>query len=535
MKRTITPTREPVAENSYEQFLVAVQQRFALLTMDRVLFTVAVEGPSLWEIYLAAIPEAERQTHTCHSCKRFLEQYGHLAVLDENGAAVSPFWDDLIATPALSKAVQQLARRVEASKVNGVFLSGQEIWGTPKTGEWHHLAVRPAAHLVHRGALLTAAQRAAELQEDFRCLNVALDEFGLGVLTQARVILEADALARSEKFLGPVTWLMARHMDRKARNPKVRTNRLWQAVATAPPGFCKPRAGMVGSLLEDVAAGLSVEEVKRRFDAKMHPLQYQRPQAAPTLGAIRQAEQAFETLGLAPALERRFATLADVQVWIWQPAAEAAAGTDDSPGVFDHLKPKDPLAGPLVLPRSKTLTWVKFRDTVLPQAEVIDLMVPLRSALFCAFVTAVGPAAPPLLRWDQLERRNPVNWYYYHGPRSAQDWSLLPGPVRVVGIAAKPPHWHETVEHEGEAVMFVLAGARDQQNSSLALFPETLRSELHGVRSVLEAYSQSRSLQPVEGPLASGMMLGQGSRWENVQVRVTTKESVATYQLDRWD
>lgn len=141
----------------------------------------------------------------------------------------------------------------------------------------------PQASLFRSG-LLDASQRMAELREHHRCLNVALGEFKADLLEQARVVLQADALTRSEKFIGVVEWLIARQRERQL--PQGR-NLLWKAVATAPAGFCTPRSSMVGTLLEDLAEGLPFETVKKRFDDKMHPLRYQRPQAAPSAGNVR--------------------------------------------------------------------------------------------------------------------------------------------------------------------------------------------------------------------------------------------------------
>ncbi len=529
---------EPVSgavksEAPYHAFLAGVQTRFAELTHGKPLFTVGIDGGALWSLYLGGLPVDERQHHTCHACRHFIERHGNLVLIAEDGTLTSPVWDEALATPELRGAVQSIREAVEKAKVNGVFLSSEKVWGTPQTGEWRHLAVKPLNGCVYRGTLLNAGQRMAELREDFRCLQTALDEFKPQALKQARTILEADALARSERFLGPVAWLEARHGDRKAKNAALRTNLLWLAVATAPAGFCKPRSGMVGTLLEDLISGMDVADVKRRFDAKMHPLQYQRPQAPPSAGNIRQAEEAFEKLGLASALDRRFATPADVLEWTWRPSAAKPAAPEG--GVFGHLKAKGQARASRVELPSKTMTWAKFRDAVLPGAEKLELIVPYSSGAFCALVTAVDPEAPALLKWDREDRRNPVNWYFYHGGSVASRWSLSPGAVPVVGITPKPNLWQEGFAYEGEAVMFVLEGARDRDNRSLALFPETLRSELHGVRATLEAHSRSRSLQPVEGQLASGMMFGSGQAWSDLALRVTTADSVATYKLDRWD
>jgi hypothetical protein len=38
---------------------------------------------------------------------------------------------------------------------------------------------------------------------------------------------------------------------------------------------------MIGALLDDIKSGLPFEDIKARFDAKMHPLRYQRPKPRP--------------------------------------------------------------------------------------------------------------------------------------------------------------------------------------------------------------------------------------------------------------
>lgn len=526
----------PADDPEYHAFLAGVQSRFATLTAGQPLFAVEISGKELWERFLIATAPEARQRNSCYACRRFIEVYGNLALIAADGTLTSPIWDPALATPELRPAVHRLREAVEKGQVSGVFLSSEAQWGKPHAGGWPHLAVTPDETHVYREGVLTAEQRRSELLEDFRCLEAALAEYRPEVLEQARTLLSADALSRSERFLGVVTWLQERQADRKVRSARLRHNRLWRAVATAPAGFCKPRSSMVGVLLEDLRAGLPFERVKARFDSKMDPLQYQRPQAPPNVGNIRQAEEAFQKLGLAPALARRFATLVEIPVWVWRARTQNSSGVRE--GVFSHLKPKSrtDLAA-LQLP-TQTLTWVKLRDTVLPQAESIEFLVPGRSHNFCALVTAVNAEAPPLLQWDREGERNPVSWYYYPRGSNAGQWSLTAGWTTVLGVTLKPSMWSGSgFAHQGEAVLFVVEGARDTRNDSVALFPETLRSDLHHVRSTIEAHSRSGKLEDVEGALASGLMFGkgEGKLWADARVRVTTRGRAMVYQLDRWD
>ncbi len=514
--------------DDYHDFLRRLQAGFEEHVAHQRLFTTDATG--LWEVYLSSIPEETRQSNNCSSCRRFVERFGHLVTLDEAGQQHSPFWSERLASAESFTAVQRLRGLVEKAHVNGVFLSSSPVWGTPVTGVWKHLAVKVPQALVFRPGLLSASQKMAELREHHRCLNVALDEFKPELLEQARVVLQADALTRSEKFIGVVEWLIARQRER--RQPHGR-NLLWKAVASAPAGFCTPRSSMVGTLLEDLAAGLPFETVKKRFDDKMHPLQYQRPQVAPSAGNVQQAEEAIARLGLAPSLERRFATLADVQL-TWRPTTHKP----EKGGVFGHLRTREEVRTELQLP-AKTLTWVKFRDTVLPTAEKMELSVPASSSAFSALVTAAHADAPPIIQWDSPEQRNPVTWYFYLNPSTASSWGLSPGYVEVLGLTMKPNTWFsDRFAHQGQGVLFILKGARDSRNDSLSLFPEHVRGDLHGIRATIEAFSRSRKLAVPEGePLASGLMLTPSANptsW-NLMLRVTSQGAVATYTLDRWD
>lgn len=370
----------------------------------------------------------------------------------------------------------------------------------------------------------------AAKREDFRTVATALSDFTPDMLAQAMRLLEADSLARAERFIGPVQWLQELHEKRgKVRNARHRDNILWRAIATAPDGYCHPRSSMVGTLLEDIATGMSFADVKTRFDAKMHPLRYQRPQAAPRAGNIAQAEKVFEQMGLAPALERRFARLDECET-IWQPSVPMAAAA--SGGIFSHLHGSP--AQVIDLP-AQTMTWDKFSRVVLPEAEKIEAHVPVNGN-FIALLTAVHADAPPLLRWDRDDQRNPVSHYVYHQGSRAVQWGLSAGSwCPVTGLVPYPNLWGEKpAPHLLTGLVLVLQGAVDSRTGQgNALFPECLRDELHGVRSTIEAYSKRAEITGREEASACGLALGKGKI--GCSLRVTSRGQRADYLIDRWD
>lgn len=513
-------------ESDYAALLTAVQRSFDTAVAFNRLFTTDAEGLS--ETYLSAL-SSDRQIHTCTACRRFIEGYGALVTIHEDGTTTPAMWSSGVPEfyqQALA-AMGALARR---TRVTGVFLSSDTTWGTPQTRDraagkiWHHLSVQAPVALRYRGLTLTPGQAMAAKREDFNTVARALAEFTPAALDEALRLLETESLYRSERFVAPVKWLRALCDRPKGRFGE---NVLWRAIADAPDGFCHPRASVVGSLLEDIAAGLPFTDVKSRFDAKMHPLRYQRPQAAPAAGNIKAAEALVEKLGLAPALQRRFAVLDEIET-VWRPKTVALpAGVG---GVFSHLTPKGAAVPPALYIPAITITWEKFHRTVLDSVEALDLMVPSHGPFIC-LTGPVNADAPPLFKWD-----NQIAWYVYPGGSLASQWNLpRPGWTKMTAVSSLPTMWGARPQpFLGEGMIFVLDGCVDSRDASSALFPECLRGELHEVRATIEAHSQSDKLSGREKASACGYDLRKQAG-SSCTIRALSNGRWTTYKIDRWD
>lgn len=515
----------------YASLLSAVRASFERAVADgSPLFTTS--AADLFDLYIKNLP-AEKSVHTCSSCRRFIEAYGGLVTIALDGSQLPVMWSAVGAPDFYLHSLSALRAAVGRARVTGVFRSSDPAWGNAQTGAWTHFAVRQPSALVYRERLLTPGQKMAEKREDFRTVATALSDFSPHVLSEAMRLLEADALARSEKFIGPVYWLQELHAARsEAKDARIRDNLLWRAIAAAPAGYCHPRASVVGSLIEDIAGGMAFADVKARFDAKMHPLRYQRPQAPPSAGTLEQAERAVEKLGIAPSLERRFARIEECEL-AWRPTP--AMGREPRGGVFGHLAAKGAVeAVNLSLP-VLTVTWEKFARVVLPEAETMKIAIPRIRANFMALLTAANADAPPILKWDSEDRRNPVSHYVYHGGSPAFQWGLSGQWGDITAIVPYPAMWGNPQPFLGDGVLFVIRGAADgRDDQGNALFPETLRGDLHGFRSVIEAYSKRAKIAGRESASACGLALSKGST-EGYTLRVTSRGNETDYKIDRWD
>lgn len=491
------------------------------------LFQTDADEAALWDAYLTNLPEERRQHYNCHCCRHFIQRFGGLVTIDENGRQRSALWSFNPPTFFL-RAVERLHVLVKNAKVTGVFLSADKVLGTLRTKEWSHLAAHNPKP--HSNPLFTAGQVVAEKLEDYKMLCHGLADYSRDTVEQAVRVLKADAVYRSEKALGIAEWFLKLH-EAIRDNPKAKRNLTWLAVATAPPGFCHVRSTMISTLLDDINSGLDFDGIARRWKDKMHPLQYQRPTAAPKEGAIKQAEELVAKLGLERSLLRRYATLDDVLAKLWVPRELPDA--PKSGGVFDHLRnQRKPEA--IELPTTK-ITWEKFQRTVLGNVLQMEIAVPSRGG-FCGLMTAADPEAPAIIQWDGLEGhpRNPVSWYYWHGGSPASQWGLSPGWNKVTCVFLNPSKWQEPdkAKHQKTTIHFAIAGCVESRADSLALFPEILKAEFHGIRSVIEAHSKTGAGQGAENGTANGLTFdGSGE----VTLRVRTADGLANYTIDRMD
>lgn len=512
-------------DDGFDDFAKALHEHFAGKVDTGVPLFTTSDAHEIRHNYLDSFAESLRQTYNCNCCLRFLETYGTLVTIDAFGNVESPFWSIDVATiPKLyRKPVEAMRAFMQGAKVTGVFVTKDSIWGHPITGEWHHMAVKPPASMVHKSRVTTAGQHRAQLREDRGMIVRALAEYtGSTVDTALQLLRTGDTLYRSEKVLGVAEWFAGLVNGMSAVRGEAAGNLLWLAAATAPVGFAHVRSSMIGTLLDDIAEGKSLDDITRSFAAKMGPLQYRRTTAAPTTGGILAAEKLVEKMGIAASLRRRFARMDEV-IKIWSPKVVQPAHAG---GVFGHLKaaPAKEMVGSI----EQTMTWTKFARTLLPTADKIEVCVPGRGN-FTAFVTAADFDAPPILQWDFQDARNPVSQYTYVGGSQAGAWGLSAGWRPLGGISGRSNQWGRIAPNQADGIVLLLEGMIASLNPGTVLFPEILRSELNAVRHTIEAHNRSSKL---EGEMACSGGLGLGNVC-NYQLRVTAGSITTSVRIDR--
>lgn len=533
----LNPSYNPAerSDKCYDDLLSSIRVSFntAISNIREPLFTtdanefIAGHG-DLYDIFLKNLPEDMRQENDCRACRNFVNRYGGLVRILDNGRLEPIMWGTV--TGPYGSAVSALRQHVKNSKVTGVFFTSEKRFGTPKTGEWSHMSVDIPKSRQYRQTVMSVDQLMAEEHEDFKMLMSAIRKYDIKTVETAVNLLRSDALYRCNKVLGIAEWFL-----KVKQITPFNVNLIWKEVATCPAGFCHVSSSMIGTLLDDIEDGLDFEVVKRKFNEKMDPLHYMRPQVPPSAGNVARAEKIVAELGLENSLKRRFARLDEIET-IWKPAEDTV--TTESTGVFAGIKTKEAAEKKRkdIISTAVTMTWEKFRRTVLPNAKKIECRSTYYKSSYVGLVTADDFNAPPIILWDTEEHRNPFSWYMYSGGSTASQWNIpSSGYVEVTGITLQPNMWQPGYEHIGEGVIFILKGCKDSMNKSSGLFSEVMRGELREVRATIEAYSKSNALAGYDEASACGLCLQSGNSSWSCSLRVTTDVGVTVYNLDRWD
>lgn len=525
-------------EDEFQSFVSAINRR---ISYPKHLFTTNISSNfDLFEIFLDNLPGGEhvRQYYNCNACRSFITRYGGLVFLTDDYNIIPAIWPNSNDVPEMYRAAVSVCYEIvlKRAKITGVFYAKEEILGIPVTGDWTHLYVNTPQIVRSFKITQTPHQAMAEKKEDIKLLVNLFGKYPLNVVKQGVRLLKTGSLHRSETCRSSAEWLL-KTMEEKINLKKnnLRLNMLWAKVAAASPGFCHIKNGVLGTLFDDIEKGKNLNTISRNFKEKVRADKHQRPQELPTDGATVQAWKKIELMGAEASLKRRFARIEEIKK-MWIPRQVSVTPLRDA-GAFSNLKTKDSRHEiPSLNVPAQNITWVKFKATVLKDAERIEFYVPTYPNSFAALVTASDPDAVPILQWDNFENRNPVSWYLYHGGSLPTHWGLRDRNYCEVKAITQLPYLWSGYEWDNRAdgVILILSGAQDRQQGGLGLFPSILKKEFHEIRAVMEAYSTQNQLEGRDEASACGILIGENFS-NSYRVKVFAFGGTSEYIIDRWD
>lgn len=493
-------------ENEYQELLTTMQRTFDTRAKDGVLVALETSSEDPFAAYLGGFSASDaRQYHNCSACKEFFRNFYNAGILYPNGAALPAFLPLPEQVPQHYRAAfRNVLSTLDVAgdgmyRVKGYAIAYKPMWGHPTKGGWTHF------HVVPPKSVRGTKNRAAQLVHNHDNVHRFIHTTSRKVMEEAVKILRQD-IYRSDNVLPGAEWLLELYNKSYFQ--------FMHAIGTAPNGFCHPASGMIGTLIDDLNNGYSPDDAAKRFEHKMHPLRYRRPTAAPKLGTINAAEKKFAELGLAPALKR----VPFTETYL--PNAQWSLGAVNA-GLFKHLRGARASTTTAVLSRAKRMGWLQFQREFLAATPSRLQLVISDDMPFCTFLTAKDPQAPLLFKWN-----HPVSWYHWAvQTKDPSMYNTREGAVHDVLSIAEP--YDQT-----RGLLMLVDGLTDVnvERASLALFPEFLRTELHEVRSVIEAHSRSTTV-PAPPTGVAGIHVN-ATNWHPFTVIVDEKAPIT---IDRYE
>ncbi len=308
-------------------FYEIVAKSFQALVKAPNVFVVDVGGDALWGMYLAAFPEGtnpifrKKTEHDCSCCKHFIRRAGNVVVIEDG--ALRTVWDQAAeSAPAPYNVVASALRdAVKAAVVVDLYRVGhnEHAFGAKQTRSldkdtqevttWTHL---------HTGEIPGNLRVALPdtVRGNYRT-TVQVFERGLTELLPSAVetvlsLVEANNLYRGEEHKPAIVQFQKSQRAYLATTEGRERSFFGWANADAPAS--RFRNTVIGTLVQDISEGKDLEHAVRGFETKVAPTNYKRTTALITPGMVKKAMETIESLGLEPALERRFAVISDISV-----------------------------------------------------------------------------------------------------------------------------------------------------------------------------------------------------------------------------
>lgn len=548
----ITKMPEGRPEDQYDIFLQEIKDYFynGVQFGNVPLFNTNAEG--LFYIFIDNLPEDARQHYTCRACAKFVNTYGGVVTLlainpaKQNMLSICPVMWPKTVPEVFQQSVDAVRNYIiNKTKITSIFYTHHITLGEPKTGPWKHMSVqipRLESNILNPKHKYDY-EAEAESKELYKMTCNGIAEYTADNVKTALQMVNSKAIS-GIGVVGPqCKWLDELFTAVSGLHSKTRSNAIWYYIAMTNPANCHIKSGMLGTLLDDIKTGENIQNIKAKFEDKMHPLKYMRVQSDANNGNIQAGEALFKKLGIgADALERTFATIDDLKC-IWKELPKEK--DEESNGIFGSLKAKVNKANTLVdwnnFLNKGPMTLEKFKKDILPYLEELKIQIPNNVGnQISTFLTAFNKESAPIFKYDNLEERNQVSYYLYSGGyKTIQDFGISSNGRYPISAICYDPQIDITKYSKG--LHFVISGAHDYKADTHgnAIFPSDLRYELHEVRNTIENHSKDTK---IVGDFHNGVCAYRlqddtvyDTKYTPVFFAKTSNMGIVRFQIDRWE
>lgn len=399
----------------FKKFASIIRTQFDKMQKSEVFVTDAIPDV-LWQLYLDSFPEGtnplykERTEHDCNCCKQFIRNIAN--TVNINNGNVVTVWDIAAETAPYPYNIvsSKLAEAVRTAKVSTIFRKKETSYGAEVSRQW--LEDKSIITWNHFSAKLTSkfvSSNAPSLISDANS-NAAVFRRGLEELDISAINIVADLIKDNMIYRGEEHKKIVnefKHLKEKyskLNSDAARNIFVWENINNFASRF---RNTVIGTLVQDITNGVSLEDAVRMFETKVAPTNYKRSKSLITPSMIKDAMKTIQELNLESSLERRFAVMSDISVnnvlFVDNDVKSLMKDSGIAGLLMDEVKPKKPKTD-----RAVSISVDDFISNIVPKASSISAMV--KNSMGNKFMSLTAPVnadSEPLFKWN-----NGFGWSY---------------------------------------------------------------------------------------------------------------------------
>lgn len=394
---------------NFKPFAQQVKDNFDSMS-TKPLYRTNVGLDEIKDIYLASFPVGTNPVyitnteHDCTCCKSFIRNIGGLVNI-VNGQIIT-IWDNITTGDAYEQVAQTMRDYVLSKPITSVFYASEKKYGQYQTTQslpdgstinWNHFNCEIPNHLFKGDSV---GELAGQHTTSASMLTESLSKFNTDAIVTVSNLISDNLLYRGEEHKSAV--------DNFAK--------LWNAFKDYPAdaklfgleNFSNPSARfkntVIGTLVEDISNGVDIEAAVKSFESKVAPANYKRSKSLITQGMIDSAMKTINELGIEPALERRHATIHDMNIndVLWADRSASVKMQGVAALLSTSVAKKKPATDNVT-----EVSIDSFLTDLIPTAESIEVLVENRhQSNFMNILAPVNPSAS-IMKWD-----NNFTWSY---------------------------------------------------------------------------------------------------------------------------
>lgn len=371
----------------------------------------------VWEKYLASFPVGtnpiyrEKTEHDCNACKSFIRKFGSVVSIDKGYNIVS-VWD-FKTKSGYQPIIDALAKLVKEAKIKGYYFYDEELVGTCSgtiTSSFTHLH----CFIPEKCKALYKNKKTESIESLNGRLTSTKDVFknSLESITQEAIEITLELIAQNSLYRGveqkgALQSFSEHHTKYHRLDISKKDNYCWKNVTNLGAAVTGIKNHSIGVFLQDISNNIDLEDALKKYESIMAPYNYKRPKAVFTKKMIEAAKKKIEELGYMHSLQRRCATIDDMNInnilFVDRNNANNLNDTD----VFDELA-KNAKGSLKTFNNLQQITIDKFISEVLPTAKEIKVLLEnSHTSNFVNLNTAENSGSKSMFKWP-----NSFGWTY---------------------------------------------------------------------------------------------------------------------------